>query len=203
MAILLVRHGETAGNAMRVLQTAEVPLNARGQRQAALLGERLCALGFEHVLCSDLLRAKMTAAPLCAHSGIAIEETPLLQERNFGNLRGTAYAELTENPFAPDFHPPAGESWDAFHGRVAAAFALIVERSRGLRGHLVVVTHGLVCRALAQRHVTLRAHQTLVERFDNASLTVLAPDPPHLVELLNCTQHLPFDLGPNADSGAA
>ena len=33
----------------------------------------------------------MTAAPLAARSGMTIEETPLLQERNFGDLRGMPY----------------------------------------------------------------------------------------------------------------
>jgi len=34
MTILLVRHGETDGNASRILQRADVPLNERGIRQA-------------------------------------------------------------------------------------------------------------------------------------------------------------------------
>src|ERR1700681_2198701 len=106
MTILLVRHGETAGNASRILQRPDVPLNERGLRQADLLAQRLLDHGFAHIVCSDLFRARMTAAPLAARSGIAIEESPLLQERNFGDLRGMPYAELTEDPFGPDFLPP-------------------------------------------------------------------------------------------------
>ena len=63
-----------------------------------------------------------TAAPIAALSGIAIEESPLLQERNFGDLRGTAYADLSDDPFGPDFAPPNGEDWPMFHARVADAF---------------------------------------------------------------------------------
>jgi broad specificity phosphatase PhoE len=37
MTILLVRHGETDGNAARVLQRADVPPNERGMRQAERL----------------------------------------------------------------------------------------------------------------------------------------------------------------------
>jgi 2,3-bisphosphoglycerate-dependent phosphoglycerate mutase len=84
MTILLVRHGETAGNAARILQRADVPLNERGIRQAEQLARRLLDHGFAHVVCSDLLRARMTAAALAARSGAEIEESPLLQERNFG-----------------------------------------------------------------------------------------------------------------------
>ena len=46
MTILLVRHGETDGNASRVLQRADVPLNERGMRQAERLARRLFAVSF-------------------------------------------------------------------------------------------------------------------------------------------------------------
>ena len=39
MAIYLVRHGETASNAARVVQTPEVPLSPRGEDQARRLSE--------------------------------------------------------------------------------------------------------------------------------------------------------------------
>jgi broad specificity phosphatase PhoE len=190
MTILLVRHGETDGNAARILQRPEVPLNARGKRQAEQLAQRLVALGFAHVVCSDLLRARMTAAPLAARSTMTIEETPLLQERNFGDLRGTPYAALNEDPFGPDVSPPNGEDWATFHARVAEAFAFVVRRRRSLNGNLVVITHGLVCRAVAQQHALLPEDAVIPERFDNTSLTVLHEDAPHAVSLMNCTQHL-------------
>jgi broad specificity phosphatase PhoE len=34
MTILIARHGETDGNAARILQRPDVPLNERGMRQA-------------------------------------------------------------------------------------------------------------------------------------------------------------------------
>ncbi|MGP0092073.1 MAG: histidine phosphatase family protein [Xanthobacteraceae bacterium] len=203
MTILLVRHGETAGNASRILQRAEVPLNERGLRQAEKLAQRLLDHGFVHIICSDLLRARMTAAPLAARSGIAIEETPLLQERNFGDLRGVPYADLTQNPFAPDFAPPNGEDWPTFHARVADAFDFIVSRRRSVNGTLVVVTHGLVCRALVERHALLPDGVVAPERFDNTSVTVLHEDAPHAVSLVNCTRHLMTALDADRDGGPA
>src|SRR5580704_18147328 len=190
MTILLVRHGETDGNAARILQRPEVPLNTRGMRQAEQLAQRLSAHGFVHIVCSDLLRARMTAAPLAARAGIEIEESPLLQERNFGDLRGMPYAALNEDPFGPDVAPPNGEDWPTFHVRVADAFAFVVRRRRSLNGNLVVITHGLVCRAVAQQHALLPEDAVIPERFDNTSLTVLHEDAPHAVSLMNCTQHL-------------
>jgi|SRR5581483_2193704 len=203
MTILLVRHGETDGNAARVLQRPDVPLNERGLRQAEQLAERLSADGFVHILCSDLLRARMTAAPIAARSGFTVEESPLLQERNFGDLRGTAYAAVGQDPFGPDFAPPNGEDWPTFHVRVAEAFALIVSRRRSVRGTLIVVTHGLVCRALVERHALLPATVIAPERYDNTSVTVLHEHAPHGVSLVNCTRHLTAALEIAGQGGAA
>ncbi len=190
MTILVVRHGETDGNATRVMQRADVPLNERGLHQAERLAARLHGHGFVHILCSDMPRARMTAAAVAAVSGIAVEENPLLQERNFGDLRGLPYTALTEDPFAPGFVPPNGEGLPAFHARVADAFAFVVNRRRGLNGTLVVVTHGLVCRALVERHAQLTDGIALPERFDNTGVTVLHEDAPHRISLVNCTRHL-------------
>jgi probable phosphoglycerate mutase len=203
MTILIVRHGETDGNAARILQRPDIPLNERGMRQAEQLALRLFAHGFVHIVCSDLLRARMTAAPLAARSGIAIEESPLLQERNFGDLRGVPYAALAENPFGPDFAPPNGEDWPTFHARVADAFAFIASRRRSVSGTLVVVTHGLVCRALVERHALLPEGVIAPERFDNTSITVLHEDAPHGVSLINCTRHLMTPLEIDRNSGRA
>jgi probable phosphoglycerate mutase len=203
MTILIVRHGETDGNAARILQRPDVPLNERGKRQAEQLAQRLFARGFACIVCSDLLRARMTAAPLAARSGIAVEESPLLQERNFGDLRGVPYAELAEDPFGPQFAPPNGEDWPTFHARVADAFAFIVNRRRRVNGTLVVVTHGFVCRALVERHALLPEGVVVPERFDNTSMTVLHEDAPHGVGLVNCTRHLMTSLEMDPNGGSA
>jgi probable phosphoglycerate mutase len=188
MTIILVRHGETDGNAQRILQTADVPLSARGVWQARRLAERLARLGVQQILASDLTRARETAQAIADRTGLAIELSPLLQERNFGELRGRPYASLESDPFAADFAPPAGETWAEFHERAAQAFRLIEARSRACFGNLVVVTHGLMCRALVARHALVPPSQ-LPARFDNTSVTVLSPAPMCEVRLLNCCAH--------------
>jgi 2,3-bisphosphoglycerate-dependent phosphoglycerate mutase len=203
MTILLVRHGETDGNAARILQRPDVPLNERGMQQSEQLARRLSALGFVHILCSDLLRAQMTAAPIAERSGIAIEESALLQERNFGDLRGRPYATLPEDPFGPGFAPPNGEDWPTFHARVAEAFAFIVDRRRSVNGTMVVVTHGLVCHALVERHALMPERAVVPARFDNTSLTVLHEDAPHGASLINCTKHLTTSLDADRHGGPA
>ena len=188
--ILLVRHGETEDNARRVMQLPDAPLSAAGIAQARRLAARLAPLGVSRVLCSDFLRARMTAEPLVQATGAPLTLAPLLQERNFGDLRGTAYVDLPCDPFAPDYAPPGGESWDTFHTRVAAAFAEMLAYRRREAGNLVVVTHGLLVSALVQRLARVAPGVALPLRFDNTSVTVLEPEPPHLARLVNCSAHL-------------
>jgi probable phosphoglycerate mutase len=201
--IVLVRHGETEGNARRVMQLPDTPLSSVGLAQAERLAERLAGMGIAHILCSDLLRARMTALPIARRTGTQVEFSPLLQERNFGDLRGTPYAELPcADPFAPDYVPPGGESWQAFFARAAQAFALVVARRRALAGNLAVVTHGLMCRALVERHARCADVDTLPARFDNTSVSLIEPEPPHSVSLVNCCAHLREDEVARAKRGA-
>jgi len=190
--VYLIRHGETAYNAGRILQTPEVPLSDRGIAQARRLAERLAGAGLRRILASDLLRAAMTAHVLADATGAPIETESLLQERNFGDLRGTPYAALGFDPFAPDYAPPGGESIPAFHARVARAWVRIEEVAAATDGPLAVVTHGLVCRDLVARHLELLpglAAPSDPTRWANTSVTELA-GPPWRVRLLACTAHL-------------
>ena len=199
--IHLIRHGETELNATRVVQPADTPLNARGQAQAARLAARLASAGIAYVLCSDLARARMTAAPLASATSAAIEYTELLQERNFGHLRGRPYAELTEDIFARDFVPPGGESWSQFEARVDAAWRRVIEVAASLDGGLAVVTHGLVCGSIATRLLGLPAGQLVPTRWGNTSVTICDRGAPHAVQLLNCVAHLQGDDDHEAPSG--
>ena len=106
MAILLIRHGETDSNAARIVQTPDIPLSARGIAQAERLAQRLAGLGVSRILSSDLTRAVMTAERLRAATGAPIAFDAGLQERNFGDVRGRAYAELGVDILAPDYEPP-------------------------------------------------------------------------------------------------
>ena len=72
-----------------------------------------------------------------------------------------------------------------------------------MNGTLVVVTHGLVCRALVERHALLPEGVVVPERFDNTSMTVIHDDAPHEVSLLNCTAHLMTSLEADRNGGAA
>ncbi len=203
MSIFLIRHGETLGNASRTVQLPHNPLSPRGIAQAERLARRLEHLGIAAILSSDFSRAVTTAEHLRRVTGAPISYDPLLQERNFGDLRGTPYAELAFDMFAPDYAPPNGETWEVFHARVDCAWALVQNAAAAAGGHLAVVTHGLVCRSLAARHLILPEGQEVPVRWENTALTIIDHPAPWHVRLLNSIAHLDDPATrPPADSGA-
>ena len=193
MSIFLIRHGETAFNAARILQTPEAPLSERGVRQVERLARRLADVGITRIWSSDLARAMMTAQPLQQATGAEIVFDAELQERNYGDVRGRPYAELGVDILDPDYEPPGGETWAQFHLRVDGLWMRVVEAVDRLPGHLAIVTHGLVCYSLALRHLRLPQAVTHPLRWHNASLTEIDGSPPWTVRLLNCTAHLGDD----------
>jgi probable phosphoglycerate mutase len=203
MSIFLIRHGETLGNASRTVQLPDNPLSPRGAAQAERLARRLAREGIALILSSDYARAVTTADHLRHATGAPVRYSPLLQERDFGDIRGTPYADLGFDMFEPDYAPPNGETWEAFHARVDRAWALVQDTAARTEGHLAVVTHGLVCRSLAARHLVLPAGEAAPDAWGNTALTIIDHPAPWQVRLLNCIAHLDDLEGQTIqDSGA-
>lgn len=199
--IYLIRHGETAGNAARVVQHPETPLSERGLVQAQRLAERLADAGLAAILASDYARAAMTARFVAERTGLVAHPEPLLRERNFGELRGVAYRELAERgiePFADDYAPPGGETWQDFHARVDRAWERIQAFAAESGGPLAVVTHGLVCHAIVRRHLGLEPDGV---SFPNTAVTHLE-GPPWRAVRVGCIAHLE-ELDAGGEGGAA
>ncbi len=194
MSILIVRHAETAENAVRVIQVPATPLSARGRAQAGRLAERVAESGVVRILASDLVRAVETATYVGVRTSVRVELEPTLRERDFGDLRGTPYTALTVDPFGLDYVPPNGESWAAFHARISIAWERIAYAAAETPGNLLVVTHGLVCRALVERHLDLPPGESPPAHWGNAALTEVDTMPPWTVRQLNCMAHLASEL---------
>jgi len=208
MAILLIRHGETAGNRNRIIQVPETPLSEHGLEQASRLGRRLAREPIHEIWTSHLPRARMTADAVQKTTRAKLLEVPDLEERNLGALRGTAYADLGFNPFDPGYEPPEGESWETFYERVDRTWEEIERHwvdqysKPGDERHLVVVSHGLFLRSLIERlllspeELVLHGDENRQIVMPNTALTVVAPGaldagrPKHRLELIACIRHL-------------
>ncbi len=200
--IYWIRHGETPGNRDRRVQVPETPLSDRGLAQAERLGERLRDAGLVRLLSSDLARARMTADAVAAATGLDPELHDVYQERNFGDLRGTLYADLEFDLFAPDVEPPAGESWPVFHTRAERAWQHARAVAAEATGPIAVVTHGLVLGSVLGRHVRGPAGDAGAAplHFGNTSVSITAPAGPGewTIELLDCTAHLDAEVADDA-----
>ena len=130
---------------------APVELNERGRKQSRELGSVLAATyEFDHVLASDLLRARETAA-LLREAGV--EPAPRFErdwrERDVGVYQGFTREELSgrfpaftvaSGAVALDVHPEGGERLRDVCERVTLAWRRLCDRARG--GTALVVTHG-------------------------------------------------------------
>ena len=69
-AVIVVRHAEKAD------QTPDTPLSAAGKTRAKALADLLRAAGVTHIISSEYLRSRDTAAPLADALGLKIEQIP-------------------------------------------------------------------------------------------------------------------------------
>ncbi len=209
MTLLLIRHGETALNAARMLQPAETPLSERGLAQARALALRMSGAGsvgdsggqrIAGIVSSDLPRALQTAQAIAAATGLPVATSAWLQERNFGGWRGLPHASFGFDPLAHAGAPPGGESHAAFALRAALAFAHVLDVQRALGGPLVVVTHGLVLREWLTTHVVRAPGVPLPTHLANTGVTVIEAEPPYCATLIDCTRHLDALAADNAQA---
>jgi len=136
MTLMLIRHGETNLNAARTLQFPQTPLGERGLAQARAVGRRLAQRPPAALVSSDMARAYQTAEAISQATGIPIITSPLLGERNFGDLRGRRFDDLGYDPIHADEGPPNGESMDQFRARIAQAYQWILEQRARAGGDL-------------------------------------------------------------------
>ena len=151
----LVRHGETEWARLgRHTGRTNVPLTELGREQAGALGRRLAGHAFESVLTSPLSRAAETAR-LAGFGATAVIE-PDLREWDYGDLEGRLTADIrTDHPdwsiWAGPW--PGGETADEVAARADRVLARCLDP--GLRGDVLVFSHGHLLRVLAARWLGL------------------------------------------------
>ena len=147
--IYLARHGETEWSLSgQHTGLSDIPLTARGERNARQLGARLAGLEFAHVLVSPLKRARRT----CDLAGFGAQAVvdPDLVEWNYGEYEGKTSAEI--HRIRPDWQLfrdgcPGGESLSG----VGARADRVIQRIRGLKADVLVFSSGHILRVLGAR----------------------------------------------------
>src|SRR3989454_11493533 len=95
--VLLIRHGQSEGNAEgRFGGHTDTPLSARGRQQAEATARALASEKFDAIYSSDLHRAIETASPLVKLTGVTLNTTEALRERSVGVMEGLTFEEAAE-----------------------------------------------------------------------------------------------------------
>jgi broad specificity phosphatase PhoE len=152
--ILLIRHGQSRGNAeQRFGGHSPTPLSDLGHAQAGAAARALEREGVTAIYSSDLLRAVQTAEPLARATGLDVRRTDAFRERSVGRMEGLTFEEAArEHPdeyaalLRRDFEHvlTGGESYRQLLDRAARELDAAVGRHRG--GCVAVFSHtGTIC----------------------------------------------------------
>jgi broad specificity phosphatase PhoE len=170
--IYLARHGETEWTITgQHTGRTDLPLTARGERNAAGLGRRLHGVAFDRVLTSPLQRARRT----CELAGFAdrVELDSDLLEWDYGAYEGRTSKEIrVERPNWDIFEDgcPGGESPDGVGVRADRVIARL-RASPG--GRILLFGHGHFFRVLAARWIMLAACDAHHFVLSTAALSIL------------------------------
>jgi probable phosphoglycerate mutase len=151
--VVLIRHGETPWSLSgQHTGNTDMALTERGERQAAMLGERLRKEHFSTVFTSPLQRARRTCE-LAGFGGSAqIDEG--LREWNYGEYEGLTSTQIRARRANWEVFRdgcPGGESPQQMQARIDGVLA----RLRALTGTVAVFSHGHCLRSLAVRWIEL------------------------------------------------
>jgi alpha-ribazole phosphatase/probable phosphoglycerate mutase len=171
----LIRHGEPVGGRL-YRGHRDDPLSERGWEQ--MWHAVRVPAPWVHIVTSPLRRCSEFALRLGEHLGLPVSAEPRLREVAFGAWEGRTAEELRRaDPevlarfYRDPVHqrPADAEPLAQFRGRVIDTFAELMERHQG--GHILVVTHAGVMRALVAHVLDAPLAALYRVHVDNASLT--------------------------------
>jgi probable phosphoglycerate mutase len=176
---LFVRHATCAQTDSVLLgRRIDAPLDARGEREAAELAERLRRERPVRVEASPRLRAQQTAQAICAATGLRLHVRAALDEIDFGHWSGRRFDELALDPSWRHWNAerehavtPAGETIAGVQMRVLRLLRVLARRFAGAT--LVLVTHAEIVRSVLLHALGAPAGDYRFVDVPPASLTVL------------------------------
>ena len=152
--VLLIRHGQSEGNAARRFggHTA-TPLSSRGRRQAQATARALKDEELTAIYSSDLARAVETAEPLAKLTGLPVNPTRAFRERSVGVMEGLTFEDAAQQHpeqyaalLRRDFEHvlTGGESYRQLLDRAWQKLDEIIAQHKG--GKIAVFSHtGTIC----------------------------------------------------------
>lgn len=181
MRLILVRHGESEGNASGVIQGwMDFDLSSTGVRQARATAAHLAAMDVDRIVTSPLLRAARTAALIAESLSMSPDPMPDLMEYDMGQVSGLTGAQIRAQ--FPEIARAAGsgrrpeypgeEGREAFHARLRGALGELA----ALEGTTIAVAHGGVISALCHIILGVDLQRPGAFHVGNCSLTEVSRD---------------------------
>jgi broad specificity phosphatase PhoE len=182
--LILIRHGQTPSNLLKLLDTAEPGpgLTAHGAAQAAAVPAALAGQPIDAIFASTLVRSQLTAAVLATQRGLEVQVRTGIREVPAGRW------EMRSDKVAVDSYMSTVFAWakgdldlpmaGAERGReVLAAFDEVVAEAAG-HGAAVLVSHGAAIRMWAAARVTnLSAAFVEASRLVNTAIVTVDGNP--------------------------
>lgn len=181
MRLILIRHGESEGNASGVIQgRLDFGLSETGVRQACATAAFLAEVGPDRLVTSPLRRATQTAEILAGQLGRAPLPMPELMEYDIGQASGLTAGELRRRfpevfaAVAAGHRPtfPGEEGRDNFAARLRKALDQLAEAG----GTTIAVAHGGVISSLCHLAVGIDVNRPGAFHVANCSITEIVRD---------------------------
>jgi broad specificity phosphatase PhoE len=175
--IYFVRHGQSEGNALRVYQSASIPLSELGHEQAQQIASRFNNISADLLISSPYVRAYETAEYISKTVNLPIEKNELFRERKRPSIQEERSKELEElkaidkviadNWEISDYRHSDEENFEDLKQRAKKAFEFIESREED---NIIIVTHKnflhcLIWYRLFDFNVTPREAKIITDNF--------------------------------------
>ena len=217
MEIMLLRHGESEGNAQGRMQgRRDYPLSALGREQAARAGAFIASSGldFAAVYSSPLKRAHETAQIVTA---CGVRPEPVLDEDlpeiGAGQIEGLNETEIRaahplfmDRPLTHtgDFQDYGGESYNDVQARVLRLWARLEARHRAPEERVLLVGHGGFLYQFTKALLCDPVPRVCILKFGNCTVSLLRMRERRGLYLGELVFHVPVELmGGTSGEGAA
>ena len=179
--IILIRHGSIDSKYDGCYIGAnDVPLSAKGLKEAAALGQYITNIQYGHIFASPMLRVRQTLeAALSPEKVKTVEYKENLREINFGDWDGKNFSQIKEQcpdevenwvEASDEFTFPGGSNLGDFRKRIET-FKKTLLGSTG--STIIVFAHGGVILALICSILGLGKEKMLAFKIDRGSLSTL------------------------------
>lgn len=168
ITLYLARHGQTEENNAHIFQ-GHLPgkLTEEGISQAKKLGQELRSIPFDHIVHSDLERARLTAELIRGERPIPTTPTFLLREIDWGSWTGKPISDVKLAS-----RPSDAESEEMLYDRAKRFITFLKENFDGQT--ILAIGHGMINRRIIAAIQGLPVNEVRsVPRFENCEYRIL------------------------------